>query len=34
MQNILLDSTISNSLQLFQNTDWKVRVVMRDGEPI
>lgn len=26
-------STTSNSLQLFQNTNWKVRVVMRDGEP-
>ena len=33
MQNAMLDSTISNSLQLFQNTDWKIRVVMRDGEP-
>ena len=33
MQNTMLDSTISNSLQLFQNTDWKIRVVMRDGEP-
>ena len=33
MQNTMLDSTVSNSLQLFQNTDWKVRVVMRDGEP-
>ena len=33
MQNTVLDSTISNSLQLFENTDWKVRVVMRDGEP-
>ena len=33
MQNTMLDSTISNSLQLFENTDWKVRVVMRDGEP-
>lgn len=34
MQNtMMLDSTISNSLQLFENTDWKVRVVMRDGEP-
>ena len=33
MQNTLLDSIVSNSLQLFQNTDWKVRVVMRDGEP-
>ena len=26
-------TTTSNSLQLFQNTDWKIRVVMRDGEP-
>ena len=33
MQNTMLDSTVSNSLQLFENTDWKVRVVMRDGEP-
>ena len=33
MQNTMRDSTISNSLQLFENTDWKVRVVMRDGEP-
>lgn len=34
MQNTMMcDSTISNSLQLFENTDWKVRVVMRDGEP-
>ena len=33
MQNTMLDSTTSNSLQLFENTDWKVRVVMRDGEP-
>ena len=33
MQNTVLDSTISNSLQLFQNTEWKIRVVMRDGEP-
>ena len=28
-----INSTTSNSLQLFENTDWKVRVVMRDGEP-
>lgn len=28
-----VNSTTSNSLQLFENTDWKVRVVMRDGEP-
>lgn len=33
MQNTKLDTTISNSLQLFQNTEWKIRVVMRDGEP-
>ena len=33
MQNMMLDSTISNSLQLFQNAGFKVRVVMRDGEP-
>ena len=33
MQAEMLDSTVSNSLQLFQNTDWKVRVVMRDGDP-
>ena len=34
MQAEMLDSSIiSNSLQLFENTDWKVRVVMRDGEP-
>ena len=26
-------TTPSNSLQLFQNTDWRIRVVMRDGEP-
>lgn len=33
MQAEMLDSAITNSLQLFENTDWKVRVVMRDGEP-
>ena len=33
MQNTMLDTTVSNSLQLFQNTEWKIRVVMRDGEP-
>lgn len=33
MQNTTLDSTVSNSLQLFQNTNWKIRVVMRDGDP-
>ena len=26
-------STISNSLQLFQNAGFKIRVLMRDGEP-
>lgn len=29
----MLDTTVSNSLQLFQNAGFKVRVVMRDGEP-
>lgn len=33
MQNTMLDSTTSNYLQLFENTDWKIRVIMRDGEP-
>lgn len=33
MQNTMLDSTIPNSLQLFENTKWKVRVLMMDGEP-
>ena len=33
MQNTMLDSTVPNSLQLFQNTNWKIRVVMRDGDP-
>lgn len=33
MQAEMLDSTISNSLQLFQNAGFKVRVIMRDGEP-
>ena len=33
MQDTVLDSAISNSLQLFENTDWKIRVIMRDGEP-
>ena len=28
-----LDSTNPTSLQLFQNTDWKVRAIMRDGDP-
>lgn len=29
----MLDTTVSNSLQLFQNAGFKVRVIMRDGEP-
>ena len=34
MQNTMLDSRISNSLQLFQNEQLGlIRVVMRDGEP-
>ena len=33
MQNTMLDSTISNSLQLFQNPAFKVRVIMRCAEP-
>ena len=33
MQNTMLDSTISNSLQLFQNAGFKVRVIMRCAEP-
>ena len=33
MQAEVLDSTISNSLQLFQNAGFKVRVIMRDSEP-
>lgn len=33
MQNTMLDSTISNSLQLFQNAGFKIRVIMRDGDP-
>ena len=33
MQNTMLDSTVSNSLQLFQNAGFKVRVLMRLGEP-
>ena len=33
MQNTMLDSAISNSLQLFQNPAFKVRVIMRDSEP-
>ena len=33
MQTEMLDSTVSNSLQLFQNAGFKVRVIMRDSEP-
>ena len=33
MQNTMLDSAISNSLQLFQNPAFKVRVIMRCAEP-
>ena len=33
MQDTMLDSTISNSLQLFADKGFRVRVVMRDGEP-
>ena len=33
MQDTMLDSTISNSLQLFQNPAFKVRVIMRCAEP-
>ena len=33
MQDTVLDSAISNSLQLFQNPAFKVRVVMRCSEP-
>lgn len=33
MQNTMLDSTIPNSLQLFQNAGFKIRVIMRLGEP-
>ena len=33
MQNTMLDSTISNSLQLFQNAGFKIRVIMRYGDP-
>ena len=28
-----MNSTISNSLQLFQNDDFKVRAILRDGDP-
>lgn len=33
MQAEMLDSTISNSLQLFTDKGFRVRVLMRDGEP-
>ena len=33
MQAEMLDSIVSNSLQLFQNAGFKVRVLMRDGDP-
>ena len=33
MQNTMLDSMVSNSLQLFADKGFRVRVVMRDGEP-
>ena len=33
MQNTMLDSTISNSLQLFQNAGFKIRVLMRLSDP-
>ena len=33
MQNTMLDSTISNSLQLFADKGFKVRVIMRCAEP-
>ena len=33
MQNTMLDSTISNSMQLFQNAGFKIRVIMRAGDP-
>ena len=33
MQNTMLDSTVSNSLQLFQNAGFKVRVIMRCSDP-
>ena len=33
MQNTMLDSTISNSLQLFQNAGFKIRVIMRCSDP-
>lgn len=33
MQAEILDSTVSNSMQLFQNAGFKIRVVMRGDEP-
>lgn len=33
MQNTMLDSTISNSLQLFADKGFKIRVIMRLGNP-
>lgn len=33
MSDNCLDTTVSSSLQLFQNAQFKVRVIMRDGEP-
>ena len=33
MQNTMLDSTISNSLQLFTDKGFKIRVIMRCSEP-
>ena len=33
MQNTMLDSTISNSLQLFADKGFKIRVIMRCSEP-
>lgn len=33
MQNTMLDSAISNSMQLFQNAGFKIRVIMRLGDP-
>ena len=33
MQDTMCDSTISNSIQLFADKGFKIRVIMRDGEP-
>ena len=33
MQAEMLDSVVSNSLQLFQNDDFQVRAILRDGDP-